>query len=294
VTFPLSADSPRRAAAHKFGVLLSKTMARRQVGGHTLAAASGAAHSAIGAWRAGDNLPKLATAIRIAESLSEPRLAEIVREARTGHCQGCGASFIHEGGKPRLYCRSDCRNQAYRNNRPVAAATARDAALDVLRGELLRIGPIRKQAIGKALTLLTDEEERSPGLVARRRLPQFQAAIEAMCRGCEPDGYCRLESCPLRVVSPLPLAIGFKETGIAVKPEGAWGPSRRAARTEKQREINAVTWSRPGAREAQTNRMKARHGSMTPEERAEWRRKIGVGQRKSNHREKRQRVEATS
>jgi hypothetical protein len=294
MTVPLSPESPRRAAARQFGVLLKKTMARRQVGTHPLAVATGCATSAIACWRAGSNLPRLDTALRLAESLQEPRLGEIVRECRTGRCRGCGRVYLNEGGAPKIYCSDECRDRTYDNGKPVAAMEARAAALDLLRAELLRVGPIRKQAIGKALTLLTDEEERHPGLVARRRLPVFQAAIEAMCRACEPEGYCRDGSCPLRPVSPFLLAIEPKAVEIAVKPEGAWGPSRRKARLALQREVNARAWSRPGGREAQSERMVARHAAMTPEQRAENVRKLVGGQGRFKNRQKRHAVETTA
>lgn len=278
MTVPLSPESPRRAAARQFGLLLRKTMARRQVGSHPLAVATGCATSAIACWRAGSNLPRLDTALRLAESLQEPRLAEIVRECRTGRCPACGRVYLNEGGAPKIYCSDECRDRTYANGRPLAAMEARAVALELLRAELLRVGPPRKQAIGKALTLLADEEERHPGLVARRRLPVFQAAIEAMCRACEPEGYCRDGSCPLRPVSPFLLAIEPKVVEIAVKPEGAWGPSRRGAMLTAIRQGNARTWARPGAREAQSERMRARHAAMTPEQRAESVRKLVGGQ----------------
>lgn len=278
MTVPLSAESPRREAARRFGLLMRKTMAKRKVGTHPLAAATGCATSAIACWRGGQNLPRLETALRVAEALEEPRLAQIVRECRTGTCEGCGRSFLNEGGKPRRFCRDDCRDASYRNRNANSGVKARATALDLLRAELLRTGPVRKQAVGKALTLLTDEEERSPGLVARRRMPVFQAAIEAMCRACEPEGFCRDAACPLRPVSPLLIRDKLLGVELAKTPEGRWGPTHRDERLATWNAALARRWDRPGEREKHVARMKARHAAMTPDQRTEQVQRLVAGQ----------------
>jgi hypothetical protein len=38
------------------------------------------------------------------------------------------------------------------------------------------------------------------------RLEGYVSAVENMCRECEPSGECQVPTCPLRSVSPLPLA----------------------------------------------------------------------------------------
>lgn len=38
------------------------------------------------------------------------------------------------------------------------------------------------------------------------RLETYVSAVEKMCRECEPSGECRVTKCPLRGVSPMPLA----------------------------------------------------------------------------------------
>lgn len=43
------------------------------------------------------------------------------------------------------------------------------------------------------------------GAVTLPRLDPRQAAIDAMCQGCEPDGECRDGTCALRPFSPLPV-----------------------------------------------------------------------------------------
>lgn len=45
---------------------------------------------------------------------------------------------------------------------------------------------------------------------ARRRqgpVEAYVAAVDTFCRSCEPEGRCRDGTCPLRPVSPLPLAV---------------------------------------------------------------------------------------
>jgi len=216
MTVPLSIESPRRQAARKFGLAMRAAMARQGVSTKTLSTATGCSRSAIACWRQGDNLPRLETALRVSEALGAPGLAAIVRGCREGRCSNCGRVFLNEGGKPRRYCTSDCRDASYHNRSAANGAAARDSALAILRSELLRVGPIRKQAVGKVLTLLQDEEERSPGLVARRRLPVYQAAIEAMCSSCAPEAFCTDETCPLRPVSPLQVRTALKAVGPLV------------------------------------------------------------------------------
>jgi hypothetical protein len=84
----------------------------------------------------------------------------------------CGRTFIDDSGSDnRLYCDGRCQKQAER--------TRADEAREKPRRETRR------------------------GLDVRIR--ELQAAIDQMCRECEPEGTCRMEDCPLRPVSPLPL-----------------------------------------------------------------------------------------
>lgn len=229
---PLSPDSPRRDAARRFGAELRRAMTRRHVGAKPLAAAAGVTQSAVGKWRMGDNLPTLSTALRLADALDAPALAAIVREARSGRCAACGAHYVHEGGAPRRYCSSRCQVLGARSRSGVLAA--RREAVMLLRGELLRTGPARKQSIGKALTLLEDGRY---GVGLERRLDEHTDAVTAMCRACT-DGLCPDAACPLRPVSGVPLASETeREARTAQPPPGRWGrPGARAEFAAHMRE----------------------------------------------------------
>lgn len=252
MTVPLSPTSPRRDAARRFGVELRKAMVKRQVGQHRVAEFAHVASSAVANWKAGGNLPTLATAIRLAETLDWPKLAEIARDARRSECQQCHRTFLNEGGQLKLFCSAECREEAAR--RRAGKLAGRRDAIALLQGEMLRVGPARKQSIGKALTLI--EADRSVERVDR--LAMHRDAVASMCSTCEPLGYCRTADCPLRSVSPLPLLITDKEGEPVSKAPGAWAPENRERMQEAIQAANAERWSRPGERErasAQTSRM---------------------------------------
>lgn len=168
MTVPLSPESPRRKAALRFGTLLTATMAARGVGKNSLARQLGLGNSIIWNWAAGNNLPRLETALRLSEALAEPRLAAIVREARTIACETCGTAVVNEGGSPIRFCSESCK---------------------VVRNAMRSGTPTRERAV-----------------VAERRLRLHQASVAEFCRGCQPEGLCRDAECALRPVSPLRLA----------------------------------------------------------------------------------------
>lgn len=267
MTVPLSPTSPRRDAARRFGVELRKAMVKRQVGQHRLAAAAGVASSAVANWKAGGNLPTLGTAIRLTESLDWPRLAEIVRDARRSACIQCGRTFLNEGGRPKLYCSAECRETGARR-REGKVAGRRDA-IALLQSELLRVDPVRKQSVGKALTLL--EADKSVERIDR--LGMHRDAVAAMCSTCEPLGYCRTPDCPLRSVSPLPLLVTDKEGDPVSKAPGAWAPENREHMLETIRIANGRRWARNGERE----RAAERSSQMWDENREELTEKVRAG-----------------
>ena len=193
------------------------------------------------------NLPRLDTAIRLAECLSNDLLAEIVREARTENCQRCGTPFLNEGGAPKKYCTEECLRIAAKIRQALASKTPLRSQLNVAKQDL-------------AATV--DE------------LTSHKASVLAMCRTCEPFGYCRTPTCALRLVSPLPLAYGLKEVSLATPAEGAWGPEHREEMLAVVRRANARRWSKPGEREAQSEAMLQRHATSTPEEHVAWVEKI--------------------
>lgn len=45
-----------------------------------------------------------------------------------------------------------------------------------------------------------------PAIAAERTAARCVAAVASYCAACEPESVCRTPECPLRVVSPLPIA----------------------------------------------------------------------------------------
>jgi len=243
----LSRTSDRLPAARRFADELRRSMALHKVGQHRLAKLTGCASSAIAQWRMGRNLPRLDTAIRLAECLSNDNLAAIVREGRTQRCLRCGTPFLNEGGAPKKYCTERCLRIAEKVRHALSDRTPARQKLTAMRADL------------KA----TQEE-----------IVELKVSVLEMCRSCEPAGYCRTPECPLRPVSPIPLASGLKDVPLATPAAGVWGPEHRAQQVAAIREANALRWARPGEREAQTQLMLARHAQHTPEEHEAWIAKI--------------------
>ena len=184
----LSSDNRRLEYAKKFGAQLQRAMtARKMRPFHVFKAAGGGfSHFSFDAWLHGRALPRLDRAIKLADILDWPKLAEICREGRTGTCQrqGCGRSFMTEGGKCRMYCSPRCYKIAHEYELGYAHAE-------------------RKKAGGAQALLLKQAAE---GRAALEELQELRRSVATMCDECEPEGYCRTPNCPLRVVSPLPLA----------------------------------------------------------------------------------------
>lgn len=120
--------------------------------------------------RTGAAMPSLRSAMALAEALDWPTLGEIALRDRSGACVVCDSPFVSNqvGANTRQYCGKRCR--ALARNRVVLG---------------------RRSA---------------KSVVMARRLATFQAAVDAFCRGCEPEGLCRTPDCELRPVSPLGLA----------------------------------------------------------------------------------------
>lgn len=159
----------RRAAAARFGVLLRRAMTRRAMTGVTLGSMTGISAPDISEARHGGSLPSLPRAGLLADALDWPGLVELMVELRTSACTVCGATFVDGTNALRqLYCTPACGITIQNRKR-------RDS-----RGDA--------------------------GILERNRLATLQQAVAAYCRGCEPAGLCRDAECPLRPVSPLPLA----------------------------------------------------------------------------------------
>lgn len=169
MTYKLSPESPRRAAARAFGVRLRTLMAKRRIGRRRLEKLCGVGDTSIANYRAGLSLPRLESAKAIADVLGDEQLVHIVVDARTYTCPVDGRRFTYDGEGPRVYCSIDCQRVS------------------------------EKQRAGQNVRVVTT------GL--KRRLATFAGAVDAMCRSCEPEGQCRTADCPLRAVSPLPLRV---------------------------------------------------------------------------------------
>jgi hypothetical protein len=266
---PLGHDSRYRPAAAKFGAALSKRMHERKIGSKSLAPQAKVAVSAIGMYRGALNVPSLPVAQRLADALSAPELLEIAKEARTKDCRRCGRTFVASHHVAR-YCSIACRTLGAPGTQ--RSTSKPEEAVQLLRNELLRIGPVRKQKIGHALTLLEDvlaPVRQADGLTA-----VYTAAVAAMCAGCEPEGLCRTPECPLRTVSPLPIA--GEAVDEAHQPLGRWGQPGAVERFGAQmRERWAGDEDR---RQRASETMRARFA--TPEQRADHGMRVSVARRK--------------
>lgn len=276
MTVGLMTGSPRLVHAQRFGAELRKAMQVRKIGAPTLSKASGATTSGIGLWRAGANLPRLDTALRLAECLDWPQLGAIVRTARSQPCVRCRLPFVNEGGGPKRFCSPGCRLIDEQLRRPTAGV---ELAM-VVRSELER-PRISRRDLAAALTRYNQSE-------SKRRLRidgqdqvigSMREAVAAMCAGCEPEGTCRTPECALRPISPLPLRDGRQQVATARPAEGAHGPTHRAAWLVAQRAANARRWSRPGERERLAESSRAAWAD--PEQRASRSAAISLGRRRS-------------
>ena len=169
MTSPIRPDSPRRVVARRFGHELERAIAQNRVSVRGLAASTGVTRTALTFYRDGVNLPSAEVAARLADFLHHPSLVAIAAEGRSGTCETCARPFVSGAGAGnRRYCSEDCRS---------------------IRAKRRSGVPVRQRAIA-----------------AERRSARYVAAVAAYCRACEPEGVCRASDCPLRVVSPLPVA----------------------------------------------------------------------------------------
>lgn len=274
MTVPLQPGSPRRVAAGKFGVEMRKAMAARKVGKRPLMEATGVSQSTLGLYLRGDNLPTPRTAEILAQSLRWPKLAVIAREARTGHCAQCGTAWVNAGGGPKRYCSTRCLRD-FQRGRDTRYAKAKEA-IALLGTEMLRTGPVRRQAVGKALTMLDER----PDIVAERRLDEHMAAVDAFCRSCSGDE-CRTPTCEMRAISPLPLAVGDEpDADVVETPPGRWGhPEQHERWSEHMRSA----WQDPAhrARASVGLRDFNERKAADPALREEWVASVSRGRRRS-------------
>jgi len=153
----------------EFAALLRRLLRQRRMTHQQLASRLHVRHQTVSEWARGIRHPMVHHAPILADALDSPALGYLVRQAARRTCQLCGAAMYQANkGAPRLWCGPQCKAAA--NDRRQRGATVLDSHL------------------------------------TRNRLQLHQAAVEAMCLACEPDGVCRDAACPLQVpgVSPLP------------------------------------------------------------------------------------------
>lgn len=279
---PLTSTSQRRTQAARFANALRQAIKRRGASKLRVCDAAKVPRSNLGYYLAGRNLPTIEVAQRLADVLDDDKLLQIVIAGRTVRCgrPGCAREFLYEGGKPKVYCSEDCAQLAAKIR--LGHDPHDDGAgvfYRIVRAEVDRVRGTTHAVSRKVLTKALDEYARS-GSKRHRKLTAFQRrldahaeSIDAMCRGCEPEGLCRTPECPLRPFSPLPLRGTYAEERPTRRIRPAVGvhgsPENHERWLVAQREANARRWSRPGERERQSEATRARWEALTPEERAE-------------------------
>lgn len=279
MTVPLSAGSSRRIAAARFGQELRKAMLARGVGAGRLGEAAGVGKAAIANWKTGGNLPRVATAARLADVLDWPKLVELSRAGRSAPCARCGRTFVNEGGSPARYCSVDCREVDAQLRRPASGAVLATAVRLELERKASQRGGLRKAPLEAALAEYVRSDSRR---VARQdkltgQLDGIRAAVDAMCRACEPAGTCRTVECPLRLVSPLPLQ--STAAGPLRPVQDRDDPEYRERWLTAVRAGNETRWAREGEHERQSERSAGRWAAMSADERAEAGRRISEARR---------------
>ena len=260
MSFTIPPDSPKAVKAAAFGRELMKACKARGVPLKELERATGVGHSSLDNYRRGLLLPKVAVAFALATALDAPRLATMIVEARTFVCRrpGCGRTFRNDTGAPRKYCSSMC--QRINENLRIASRRRRQAG---------QTGS--KRSANAAVANL-----RSGLSIADERGRLLESAIAAMCAGCEPEGVCRVEDCPLRPFSPLPLEAYPLRAAPRTRSQvfsDLWSDERKVSQGATMRAVHAAD---PTIRERAAAGSRARHAAMTPPQREAWIGKISA------------------
>ena len=175
-----TASPDRDAFKRRFGAMIRK---RREACGMTremVAANCNIYERSLWAIETGKTLCDYRVAADLCDFLGAPAaMAEMVA-FRTRVCDVCGKQYLDTTNVTvKRSCSKACRGVD--NQRKVREDNRRRANRAVA------------QARGEAQML-------------RSRFTVYVAAVEAMCKGCEPEGICRTPSCELRTVSPLPIS----------------------------------------------------------------------------------------
>lgn len=246
MSFEYPPGSVKREAAETFGAEVDLAIRRRGVSVAFIAERIDVSRAVVREWRQGRFVPRPDTARRLGELLEWPALTELVLEARRGNCQTCGAEFINETSGPRRYCDN-------KNCRPVRLKSRR----------------------GVPVALRADAAERTVNSLVDGMLVYFQS-VAKMCGTCEPEGVCRMASCPLRSVSPLPLRATHGGPQVVTPTLSLKIEAARVLHVEAAQRAAAVQWGKPGTREEQSRRVGEVLRRMSPEQKVEWRRKIKI------------------
>lgn len=219
MTYTIPPGTPKAAKAATFGRELVKACTARGVPLKELERVTGVGHTSLDNYRRGLILPKVEVARALAAALDAPRLAVLIVLARTFACarKGCARTFVNDTGAPRKYCSPSCLHIA--QNLREASRRAR------------RAGQTGDKRTANAATA----QLRSGLRIADERAGLLEDAIAAMCTGCEPEGVCRVDDCPLRPFSPLPLEVhrvrGRARTEFEIRQEVGRRPEVIAGRS---------------------------------------------------------------
>ena len=220
----------------RFADEVRAAMARKNVTTYALADALGVSQHQVNRWRQGYSVPLVAMAVRIADALDAPLVVDLVRQYRTFRCRTCRQVGVSEGTGLRRRYCSD---------------TCRYLA----------------QKLGKSGAPIT---------TTMTRLRLYAEAVGEFCRECSPSGLCRDAACPLRPVSPLPVAANLRpvETPVDGRKHRWQIPGERERASVRMRAAYAANPER-ARKISEANRR--RWAEMTPERRTEIGRKIAAG-----------------
>lgn len=224
MTYTIPPGSPKAASAAAFGRELVKACATRDVARNEISRVTGIGRTALDNYRTGSSLPRVETAATLAEVLVWPKLAEIARAARTRACRRCSRPFTNDSGNlgAKRYCSTACRETAAQEK--IAQTRTRQAGQT---GD----NRTRYQALARL---------RSGIRIAEQQTADLRAAIDAMCRDCEPEGTCKTADCALRQFSPLPILVhGIGDPRREFdRRRASYTPARRAAQSARTRQMH--------------------------------------------------------
>jgi len=167
---------PQREYLRRFHTQVRDAIRRSGYSRAEVAKKAGVSLPTLLSWMYGARFPMLDNATQLASVLDEPGLVNLVRVHRTRPCLNCGAPVVKDKPKSNgsRYCSALClkvHNKTWKGNEDKKAA--------------------RFEHLASELKVVVNAH---------------RTAITSFCRGCEPEGLCRNAKCPLRPVSPLPLA----------------------------------------------------------------------------------------